>query len=143
MSLPPAVLTDARQTTKSRPREPRLVPVATVKLRRRVEMRNLFLCSVALVTAALAFSSVPAVAQTTSPADQNPKKGTPQYDPEAFQRGETGPVGPAPVHDLNGSWQGQMEALLTNHVPPMTPAGQARLKQNIPDPFSVSSNDPW
>ena len=30
-----------------------------------------------------------------------------------------------------------MEAALTNHVPAMTPAGQAKLKQNIPDPFSV------
>lgn len=106
-------------------------------------MRNSFLCSITVAAAALAFSSFPAMAQSAAPADQNPKKGTPQYDPQAFQRGEMGPGGPAPVHDLSGSWQGLMEAALTNHVPAMTPAGQAHLKQNIPDPFSVSSNDPW
>jgi hypothetical protein len=40
-------------------------------------------------------------------------------------------------------WNGPGEALLTNRVPPMTPAGRAKLDANVPDPFSASSNDPW
>jgi hypothetical protein len=32
---------------------------------------------------------------------------------------------------------------LNNRIPPMTPDGQAKLKMNIPDPFSATSNDPW
>jgi hypothetical protein len=59
------------------------------------------------------------------------------------QRADDSPGGPAPVHDLNGIWVGPGEALLSNRVPPLTPAGQAKLKLNIPDPFSATSNDPW
>src|ERR1700719_1795001 len=51
--------------------------------------------------------------------------------------------GPAPVHDLNGTWLGPGEPVLNNRIPPMTAEGQAKLKLNIPDPFSASSNDPW
>jgi hypothetical protein len=40
-------------------------------------------------------------------------------------------------------WTGPGEALLSNRIPPMTPAGKAKLDANIPDPFSASSNDPW
>ena len=98
-------------------------------------MRNSFLCSITVAAAALAFSSFPAMAQSAAPAAQNPKKGTPQYDPQAFQRGEMGPGGPAPVHDLSGSWQGLMEAALTNHVPAMTPAGQAQPEAKYPRPI--------
>jgi hypothetical protein len=59
------------------------------------------------------------------------------------QKADDSPGGPAPVHDLSGSWMGPDEAQLNNRIPPMTPAGQAQLKLNIPDPFSASSNDPW
>jgi len=53
------------------------------------------------------------------------------------------PGGPAPVRDLSGSWVGPNEASLNNRIPPMTPEGEAKLKLNIPDPFSAASNDPW
>lgn len=50
--------------------------------------------------------------------------------------------GPAPKHDLNGSWTGPLTPTY-GEVPPLTPAGQARFKMNFPDPFSANSNDPW
>jgi hypothetical protein len=50
--------------------------------------------------------------------------------------------GPAPVHDLNGTWLGPGERALNNRIPPMTAEGQAKLKLNVPDPFSATSNDP-
>src|SRR5262249_33506228 len=57
--------------------------------------------------------------------------------------GATGSGGPAPVHDFNGTWIGPGEPQLMIQVPAMTPAGLAKLKMNIPDPFSLDSNDPW
>lgn len=84
--------------------------------------------------AALALSSVVAMAQNAQPANPN----------EGGRRTPTlGPGGPAPVHDLSGTWLGPGEPNLSNRVPQMTPAGLARLKLNIPDPFSASSNDGW
>jgi hypothetical protein len=66
----------------------------------------------------------------------------PQNQNKPVQAGEeTG--GPAPVHDLNGTWLGPGEPELNNRIPPMTPEGAAKLKLNIPDPFSATSNDPW
>ena len=53
------------------------------------------------------------------------------------------PSAPAPPRDLSGMWAGMMEALLSNRIPPTTPAGKAKLDANIPDPFSATSNDPW
>jgi hypothetical protein len=101
-------------------------------------MRNSFKCSMVGLVAALAFSSVVAAAQNAQNggAPQNPQG-------RGGGRGADSPGGPAPVHDLNGTWSGPIEALLSNRVPPMTPAGQAKLQLNIPDPFSASSNDPW
>ena len=93
-------------------------------------MKLLSKYSMAGVLAFLAVWAVAAAAQ--EPANQNrpPKPGE-----------ETG--GPAPVHDLSGTWLGPGEPNLNNRVPPLTPAGQAKLKLNIPDPFSATSNDPW
>ena len=66
----------------------------------------------------------------------------PQNQNKPIQAGEeTG--GPAPVHDLSGTWLGPGEPELNNRVPQMTPEGAAKLKLNIPDPFSATSNDPW
>jgi hypothetical protein len=87
----------------------------------------------------LAFSSF-ARAQNPPPANQNRNAGTARNP--SGKAGDSG-GGPAPVHDLNGIWRGPGEALLSNRVPALTPAGQAELKLNIPDPFSASSNDPW
>jgi hypothetical protein len=93
-------------------------------------MKLLSKYSMAGVLALLTVSAVVAAAQ--EPANQNrpPKPGE-----------ETG--GPAPVHDLSGTWLGPGEPNLNNRIPPLTPAGQAKLKLNIPDPFSATSNDPW
>jgi len=58
-------------------------------------------------------------------------------------KGADGSGGPAPEHDFDGTWVGPGESQLTIKAPPMTPAGLAKLKLNIPDPFSIDSNDPW
>lgn len=92
------------------------------------------------LVAALAISSVPAVAQEAQPANQNRNGGATQNPPS---KTDDGPGGPAPVHDLSGGWIGPNEAGLSNRIPPMTPAGQAKLKLNVPDPFSATSTDPW
>src|ERR1700676_1887136 len=55
---------------------------------------------------------------------------------------KNGPGGPAPLRDLNGFWTGPAGATVLE-PPPMTALGQARFKQNIPDPFSAQSNDPY
>jgi hypothetical protein len=99
---------------------------------RNVEMRNPFKHSMVGLVAVLAFSSVVAVAQDARLANQNRTAGPTD---------DTG--GPAPVHDLSGTWKGLGEPSLNNRVPPMTADGQAKLKLNIPDPFSATSNDPW
>ena len=96
------------------------------------KMRNLFKCPTFALVAVLAFWSVAAVAENAPPANQNSQK------PAADTSG-----GPAPVHDLSGTWRAPAEPSLNNRIPAMTPAAQARLKLNIPDPFSATSNDPW
>jgi len=60
------------------------------------------------------------------------------------------PPGPAPKQDLSGSWVGPQN-IKGDPVPPMTPAGQAKLKENKPypaagpnqDKFEQASNDPF
>jgi hypothetical protein len=100
-------------------------------------MRNCLKYSVFGVAAALALSC-PAFAQEPQPANRTRNAAQSSSGKAADDRG-----GPAPVHDLNGMWRGPGEALLSNRVPPMTPAGMLQLKLNIPDPFSATSNDPW
>ena len=39
------------------------------------------------------------------------------------------PPGPAPKHDLTGAWVGP-QTVSRDPMPPMTPAGEARFKQN-------------
>jgi len=93
-------------------------------------MQNALKCSMIGLLAFFAASCIGVAAQ--EPANQNhpPAKDEP-----------TG--GPAPVHDLTGTWLGPGEPALNNRIPPMTAQGQAKLKLNIPDPFSATSNDPW
>ena len=69
--------------------------------------------------------------------------GTNSQTSDAQLKGADGSGGPAPEHDLNGTWLGPGEPQLTIHVPAMTPKGLAKLKLNIPDPASIGSNDPW
>jgi len=100
-------------------------------------MRNSVIGSVIGAGAVLAFSWQ-AAAQTdaaTRIVEQRP--------PTLYQKLEkTGPGGPAPRRDLSGSWTGPLEPQL-GVAPPLTPAGEARYKLNVPDPFSAHSNDPW
>jgi len=44
---------------------------------------------------------------------------------------------------VNWLYKSEPEPELNNRVPQMTPEGAAKLKLNIPDPFSATSNDPW
>lgn len=82
-----------------------------------------------------------------APANPNPRVTIqPGSDADRQRRAQPEPEkpsAPAPPRDLSGMWTGMMEALLSNRIPPMTPAGRAKLDANIPDPFSASSNDPW
>ena len=89
---------------------------------------------------ALAACSSVAATQATRPT---PQGGAGIPETANARRADDGPGGPAPVHDFNGIWLGPEEAALSNRVPALTPAGQAKLKLNIPDPFSATSNDPW
>jgi hypothetical protein len=93
------------------------------------QMLRSFTRSIGQVAAMLLFSSALILAQTPRSAGQS--KAT----------DDSG--GPAPVHHLNGTWKGAIEPSLNNRVPVMTPVAMERLKLNIPDPFSESSNDPW
>jgi hypothetical protein len=117
-------------------------------------MRNRFTnlkFSGAIIAIAALFAVMPtnAAAQNAPPANQ--PRVTPQPNPGNGAQAGRGrgaaapepPSAPAPVRDFNGMWAGGMEALISNRISPMTPAGKAKLDGNIPDPFSASSNDPW
>jgi hypothetical protein len=103
----------------------------------------------AIVAAAALLASLPATSSAQNAPPANPKpRVTLQPGSDAARRREAAatpekPSAPAPPHDLWGMWAGPGEALLSNRVPPLTPAGKAKLEANVPDPFSASSNDPW
>lgn len=78
-------------------------------------------------------------------AQETPSKAAPERRPlTLYQKleaaGTTG--GPAPRRDLSGSWTGPLRPVVSE-LPPMTPLGQSRFQQNIPDIFSANTNDPW
>jgi hypothetical protein len=101
-------------------------------------MRNSFVSSIVALAVVLAFSMVAGAQVFSGPGqvDQRPDS--------LYQRLEKtgGTGGPAPTRDLTGFWTGPLEPKL-GQAPPMTALGQTRFKANIPDPFSVHSNDPW
>lgn len=103
-------------------------------------MQNAFKHRVLSAAIVLGLSCAAAIAQNLQPAKPN-SNGQSAAAAAKPAKAESG--GPAPVHDFNGTWIGAAEAQLSNRIPQMTPAGAARLKLNIPDPFSASSNDPW
>jgi hypothetical protein len=75
--------------------------------------------------------------------DLPPRGQVDQRPPSVYQKmQDAGPGGPAPVHDLNGSWAGPLEPKLGT-ASALTPAGQKLLSMAKPDPFSAGSNDPW
>lgn len=104
-------------------------------------MRNRFNYAMIGAVAMLRFS-VAVLAQDAPPNKQH-RGGAQQNAPAKGQKNDAKPSAPAPVRNFSGMWTGPAEAQLSNHIPPMTAAGQAQLKLNIPDPFSASSNDPW
>lgn len=99
-------------------------------------MRNLFPRSIIGLMAALAFSSF-AMAQAGSVGTKESL-----YNGNRLRLDPT-PGGPAPIHDVNGSWAGNLtpERL---PIPPMTPLGQKLFGLNKPETeFGTGhSNDP-
>lgn len=71
----------------------------------------------------------------------------PQLPPNMFAAGVpkmTNPPGPAPKHDLNGAWIGPLMSARVEW-PPLTPAGQAAMKENHPESAVTlaATNDPF
>jgi hypothetical protein len=94
--------------------------------------------SIVGLAAALAFASLVAAGQNAPPA--NRPAGAAQ---NGANRKADDPGGPAPMHNVDGTWIGAGESRLMTQVAPMTSEGAAKLKLNTPDPFSGTSNDPW
>jgi len=100
-------------------------------LRRTVQMRSRFQpATIALLTVIL-FTSV-AMAQ-----------GAQQGGNVLFNKLNNGPGGPAPRHDLSGSWTGPVQAQLGD-VPPMTPLGKQLFSTNKPErQFNVKGTNDY
>jgi hypothetical protein len=114
----------------------------------RERLTQMFRFSAAIIAVAAFLACLPRASfGQQAPANTNPRVTLqPGSDADRQRRTQAPPEkpsAPAPARDLSGMWAGQMEALLSNRIPPMTPAGRAKLDANIPDPFSSSSNDPW
>src|SRR6478672_13193686 len=99
-------------------------------------MRNSLLRSIVGVAAVLAFSSV-AMAQGSAPASKDSL-----YNGNRLKKDPT-PGGPAPVHDLSGSWAGNLTPERPE-IPPLTPLGQKLFSLNMPETEvgTGHSNDP-
>jgi hypothetical protein len=98
-------------------------------------MRKAIGLSITSLAAMLAFSSM-AMAQAKPGSKQSLYNGnTLKTDPA--------PGGPAPVHDMMGSWAGNLVPQRME-VPPLTPLGQKLASLNHPEPKSGTgnSNDP-
>jgi hypothetical protein len=101
-------------------------------------MRNSVTQAIVALLAVLVLSSG-ALAQAQGPA-QAPK---PAFIKEGVPK-MPDPPGPAPKHDLTGAWVGPQNPTHED-VPPMTPAGEARFKQNKPKTLTQpwGGNDPY
>jgi hypothetical protein len=100
-------------------------------------MRNRFTAVLVVLISFLALSSAALAQQTQRPGQVE------QRPPSVYEKmNAAGSGGPAPVHDLIGSWAGPLEPKPAD-MPSLTPAGLAKFKTNVPDPFSAHSNDPW
>ena len=110
-------------------------------------MRNSIAAPFVVLVTALALSSV--LEAQTAPARQ-PAPGVKEGFVSEGVPKMPNPPGPAPKRDLSGAWVGPQNNR-PDPVPPMTPAGQARFKQNKPYPGfgaasaaqELSSNDPF
>jgi hypothetical protein len=109
---------------------------STSRTKGAVEMRKACVRSIIGLVAVLAFSSV-AMSQASGPATKESlyKGNYLKKNPESG--------GPAPVHDVIGSWAGNLtpERL---EIPPFTPLGQKMFSQNKPETEvgTGHSNDP-
>jgi hypothetical protein len=104
-------------------------------------MRDALVRSILILVAALAFSSV-AMAQEAAPGTPAPGTKDSLYKGNRLKPDPT-PGGPAPVHDVSGSWAGNLtpERL---EIPPLTPLGQKLFSLNKPETTEGTgiSNDP-
>lgn len=102
-------------------------------------MRNHVVVSI-MATAAMLAQAPFALAQDTPTRKPGQVE---QRPPSVYEKmSSEGTGGPAPVHDLNGLWNGPLEPKFAD-MPSLTALGQSKFKLNIPDPFSAHSNDPW
>ena len=106
-------------------------------------MRKACMGIIAVVAGALL---LPTVAAAQSDVPLSPWK----YYPEEVRANE-GPGGPAPVHDLTGTWVGESSGggvkrlIRPERPPPLTPLGQQLFDRNIVEGGEVSvseTNDP-
>jgi hypothetical protein len=88
-------------------------------------MRNPFARSIVGLVAVLAFSSV-AMAQAGGVGTKDSLYNGNKLKPDPT------PGGPAPIHDVNGSWAGNLVPERPE-VPPMTPSGQKLFSLNKPE----------
>src|SRR5436190_18514772 len=108
-------------------------------------MRNTVVASMVVLFAVVALLAT----EVTGAAQQRPRARDEGFISEGVPK-MPNPPGPAPKKDLSGAWVGPQNNR-PDPVPPMTPAGQARFKQNKPYPpagagaaqSELSSNDPF
>src|ERR1700740_937626 len=92
----------------------------TARLRRTLEMRSPFNRVIVAIVAVMLLSSVGMA--------QNDQQG----GNVLFNKLNNGPGGPAPRHDLSGSWAGPVQAKV-GEVPSMTPSGKQLFRANKPE----------
>src|ERR1700681_4084763 len=87
-------------------------------------MKHFLVASVGMLTAALAFSSA-------GRSQDTPTRGPGQVDqrpPSVYEKlANSGPGGPAPVHDLTGFWNGPLEPKFAD-APSLTPLGAIQIQ---------------
>jgi len=112
-------------------------------------MRNPVAAVIIASLAVVALSSA-VMAQDQEAAPRPRRQVQPGYVAEGVPK-MPNPPGPAPKQDLTGAWVGPQN-VSRDPMPPMTPAGEARFKQNKPyvqggaregDVKSLASNDPF
>jgi len=112
-------------------------------------MRNPVAAVIVASLAVVALSSA-VMAQDQGAAPRPRRQVQPGYVAEGVPK-MPNPPGPAPKQDLTGAWVGPQE-VSRDPMPPMTPAGEARFKQNKPyvqggvregEVKSFASNDPF
>jgi hypothetical protein len=112
-------------------------------------MRNP-LAAVIIASLAVVALSPAVMAQDQEAAPRPRRQVQPGYVAEGVPK-MPNPPGPAPKQDLTGAWVGPQN-VSRDPMPPMTPAGEARFKQNKPyvqggaregDVKSLASNDPF